>query len=83
MRYVRKHTLWQVHPAKTQISLHIRIVWSESSLYARRNFSSLAIQDAPSYDSKQTTRMHRLTLWKQAYSNILKILPQKKMKISR
>ena len=30
-RNVRKRTFWYVHPAKIQISLRIRAVWSESS----------------------------------------------------
>ena len=37
-----KPTKWHVHPAKTQISLGIRPVWSESSLSAWRKFGSLA-----------------------------------------
>ena len=31
---VRKRTMWNVRPAKTQIRLRIRAVWSESSLGA-------------------------------------------------
>ena len=58
--YVRKRTFWYVRPTKTQISLRIRAVWSESSLSAWRNFASLAIQKAPSEDSDQTARMRRL-----------------------
>ena len=61
-RKVRKRTFWNVRPTKTQISLRIRAVWSESSLSARRNFASLAIRNAPSEDSDQTVRMHRLIL---------------------
>ena len=34
---------WSVQPVKTQISLGIHPVWSESSLSAWRNFGSLAI----------------------------------------
>ena len=37
-----------VRPAKTQISLGICIVWSESSLCAWRNIGSLATHWAPS-----------------------------------
>ena len=33
-RNVRKRTLWYMRPAKIQISLRIRAVWSESSLGA-------------------------------------------------
>ena len=52
---VRKCTIRHVSPAKTQISLHIRDVWSESSLSAWRNFASLAIENAaPSEDSDWT-----------------------------
>ena len=41
-RLVTKPTKWHVHPAKTQISLGIRPVWSESSLFAWRKLGSLA-----------------------------------------
>ena len=51
-----------VRPAKTQISLGIRPVWSESSLSARRKTGSLAIDRAHSEDSVQTGRMPRLIL---------------------
>ena len=51
-----------VRPAKTQISLGIRPVWSESSLSAWRNLEPLAIHWAHSEDSDQTGRMPRL-LW--------------------
>ena len=37
-----KPTKWHVRPAKTQISLGIRPVWSESSLSAWRKLGSLA-----------------------------------------
>ena len=46
-----------VRPAKTQISLCIRPVWSESSLSSRRNLGSLATHWAHSEDSDQTGRM--------------------------
>ena len=49
-------------PAKTQISLGIRPVWSESSLSARRKLGSLATPWAHSEDSDQTGRMPRL-IW--------------------
>ena len=51
-----------VRPAKTQISLGIRPVWSESSLSAWRNLGSLATHWAHSGDSGQTGRMPRL-IW--------------------
>ena len=49
-----------VRPAKTQISLGIRPVWSESSLSAWRKLVSLANPWAHSEDSDQTERMPRL-----------------------
>ena len=55
-------TKWHVCPAKTQISLGIRPVWSESSLSAWRNLGSLASHCAHSEDSDQTGRMPRL-IW--------------------
>ena len=51
-----------VRPAKTQISLGIRPVWSKSSLSAWRNLGSLATHWAHSEDSDQTGRMPRL-IW--------------------
>ena len=51
-----------MRPAKTQISLGIRPVWSESSLSAWRNFGLLATHWAHSEDSDQTGRMPRL-IW--------------------
>ena len=41
-RIVTKPTKWHVRPAKTQISLGIRPIWSESSLSAWRKLWSLA-----------------------------------------
>ena len=51
-----------VLPAKTQISLGIRTVWSESSLSAWRNLGPLATHWAQNEDSDQTGRMPRL-IW--------------------
>ena len=51
-----------VHSAKTQISLGIRPVWSESSLSAWRKLGSLATHWVHSEDSDQTGRMPRL-IW--------------------
>ena len=45
-----KPTKWHVRPAKTQISLGIRPVWSESSLSAWRKLGSLATHWAHSKD---------------------------------
>ena len=52
----------RVRPAKTQISLGIRPVWSESSLCAWRNLGSLATHWAHSEDSDRTGQMPRL-IW--------------------
>ena len=60
-RDMTKPTKW-VRPAKTQISLGIRPVWSESSLSAWRCLWSLAIHWAHSEDSDQTGWMPRL-IW--------------------
>ena len=49
-----------VRPAKTQISLGFRPVWSESSLSARRKLGSLATHWVHSKDSDQTGWMPRL-----------------------
>ena len=51
-----------VRPVKTQISLGICLVWSESSLSAWRNLRSLATHWVHSEDSDQTGRMPRL-IW--------------------
>ena len=61
-RLIAKPTKWSARPAKTQISLGIRPVWSESSLSAWRKVGSLATQWAHSKDSDQTGRMPRL-IW--------------------
>ena len=51
-----------VHPAKTQISLGIRLVWSESSLCAHGVAKGPRFLHADSKDSDQTGRMPRL-IW--------------------
>ena len=51
-----------MRPAKTQISLGIRPVWSESSLSTWRKLGSLATHWVHSEDSDQTGRMPRL-IW--------------------
>ena len=61
-RLMTKQTKWHVRPAKTQISLGIRPVWSESSLSAWRKLGSFATHWAQSEDSDQTGRMPRL-IW--------------------
>ena len=45
---------WLVRPAKTQISLGIRQVWSEASLSASKKLGSLAIHKVHSEDPDQT-----------------------------
>ena len=57
-----KPTKWHVRPATTQISLGIRLVWSEYSLSARRKLGSLATHWTYSEDSDQTGQMPRL-IW--------------------
>ena len=61
-RRMTKPTKWSLRPAKTQISLCIRPVWSESSLSAWTNIGSSATHWAHSEDSDQTGRMSRL-IW--------------------
>ena len=60
-RLMTKPSKWHVCPAKTQINLDIRPVWSESSLSARRKLMSLATHWAHTDDSDQTGRMSRLS----------------------
>ena len=62
-----------VRHAKTQISLGIRPVWSESSLSAWRNLRPLAIHWAHSEDSDQTRRMPRL-IWVFAGRTVILLL---------
>ena len=57
-----KPTKWHVRPAKIQLSLGIRPVWSESSLSAGRKLGSLATHWVHSTDSDQTGQMPRL-IW--------------------
>ena len=57
-----KPTKWHLDPAKTQISLGIRPIWSESSLSAWRKLGSLAANWVHSEDSDQFWRMPRL-IW--------------------
>ena len=71
-RLLTKPAKWYVRPAKTQISLGIRPVWSESSLSAWRKLGSLATHWvhseetathwAHSEETNQTGRMPRL-IW--------------------
>ena len=57
-----KPTKWPLRPAKTQISLGIRPVWSESSLCAQWVAKDPSFLHADSEDSDQTGRMPRL-IW--------------------
>ena len=59
-----------VHPAKTQISLGILPVWSESSLSVWRKLGSLATDWVYSEDSDQTGRMRRL-IWVFAWHTLI------------
>ena len=61
-RLMTKLTKQHMRPEKTQISLGIRPVWSESSLSAWRKLGSLATHWAHSEDSDQTGPMPRL-IW--------------------
>ena len=57
-----KPTEWHVCPAKTQISLGIRPVWSESSLSAWRKLGSLATHEMHSEDSDQTWQINQYSV---------------------
>ena len=57
-----KPTKWHARPAKTQISLGIRPVWSESSLCTQWVFKDPNFLKANREDSNQTGRMSRL-IW--------------------
>ena len=59
---VRKRTFEHVRPAKNQIRLRIRAVWSESSLVAFRIAKDAKFLHADSEDSDQTVRMRSL-IW--------------------
>ena len=61
-RLMTKPTKWPVCPAKTQISLGIRPVWSESSLCAQWVAKDPNFLYADSEDSDQTGHMPRL-IW--------------------
>ena len=61
-RLMAKPTYWHVRPAKTQISLGICPVWSESSLCAQWVAKDPSFLNADSEDSDKTGRMPRL-IW--------------------
>ena len=60
--YVRKRTFGLVRPAKIQISLRIRAVWSESSLGAFWIAEDAKCLHVNNEDSDQTAQMRRL-IW--------------------
>ena len=60
IRLMTKPTKWSVRPAKTQISLGICPVWSESSQCAQWVAEDRMLHHADSEDSDQTGRMPRL-----------------------
>ena len=62
MDRVRKYTFGHVRPANIQISLHIRVVWSESSLGAFWIAIDAKFLNADDEDSNQTARMRSL-IW--------------------
>ena len=61
-RIMTKPTKWHVCPTKTQVSLGVRPVWSESLLSAWRSIELLATCWAHSEGSDQTGQMPRL-IW--------------------
>ena len=68
-----KQRKWHVRPSKTQISLGIRPVWSESLLSAWRKLGSLATQWAHREGSDQTGWMPRL-IWVFAGRTVILLL---------
>ena len=62
---LRKRKVWHVRPTNTQISLHIREVWSEFSLFPWGNFASLVVQNAYSENPDQTMRIRRIIVGRQ------------------
>ena len=60
-----------VRPAKTQISLGIRSVWSESSLCAQWVAKDPSFLHADSEDSDQTGRMPRLICLRWAHTHLV------------
>ena len=53
-------SLWHVLPAKTQISLRVRTVWSEASLPAKVNLDRLPSKD---YTEKTLNRLRECAGW--------------------
>ena len=69
-----KPTKWSVRPAKTQISLGIRPVWSELSLSAWRKLGSLATHLVQSEDPDQTEDAQDALSFLAGYRVILLVL---------
>ena len=67
-------TKWHVCPAKTQISLGIGPVWSDSSLWAQWVAKDQSFLHADSKDSDQTGRMPRLIWVFAGHTSILLVL---------
>ena len=61
-RHEKKNNIMSVRPAKTQISLGIRPIWSESSLCIQWVAKDPSFLSVDSKDSDQTRRMHGL-IW--------------------
>ena len=61
-RDMTKPTKWHVRPVKTQISLGIRLVWSQFSLCAEWAAKDSSFLHADSEDSDQTGRMPESSL---------------------
>ena len=68
-RNVIKRTFENVRPAKIQISLRIRAVWSESSQGAYWIAKDVEFLHADNEDSDQAARMSRL-IWVFIYAHI-------------
>ena len=62
-RLTTKPTKWYVRPAKTQISLGIRPVWSESSLCAQRVAKDPSFLHADSENFAQTAQSDLSLRW--------------------
>ena len=69
-RLMTKPTKWHMRPAKSQISLGISPVWSESSLSTWKKLGSLVTHWAHSEDSDQTGRTLML-IWDFAWRAVI------------
>ena len=66
---------------KTQISLRIRAVSSESFFSVWRNFVSIAIQNAPSEDSDQTAQIQICILTGRSCPKVLSDVAEAQIKL--